>query len=494
MTNDQKKSTQSDVSEQSDKQVSAAGSAKIPAKATSETPAKASGTSPALRPGSALAVMTDSFSATDLQSWHRDINTDPRRLRHLAFIVLIVVVGFGGLWGATAKIGGAVIGSGRVVAEGRNRVVQHLEGGILKEIMVREGDRVGAGDILARLDDTQILTQLNSERLQAAILRVQLARRRAEITNRSEIDIPSDFAEHIALHPRLKESIATQLLEFKALRELRDTEIASIEQQIKGFKRRASGSGEVLEAQIRQADLLKRELSDLDQLVQKELIRRAEIFARQRALAEVQGQIANSQLQVAIAEGEAENLANSILQTQQGYIRDASAALVEIQQRLNQVDQTVERLVDIYDRGVIRSPVDGTIFRIAKRTLGAVLQPAESIMEIFPEGDTLTVEASIEIKDIEQVSMGQDVRIVFPSNRDDGLVPIPGVVTYISADAVQPQDNSPGYYVARIRISDTDLVLLPGNAAEVYFQTTPKTFFQYITEPVTRFAFRAFKG
>ena len=440
------------------------------------------------------AKPVDEFHADDLHTWHQSVDTDRTKLQRFAMIVMIFVVGFGGIWGSTAKLGGAIIGSGRVVAEGRNRVIQHLEGGILSDILVREGDRVEKQQIVARLEDVQVRTQLVSEQIQAAILRIQLSRRRAEIRGEESFDFPRDLPENIAKHPRVLETIDSQRSEFEALRKLRDTQIEIVKGQIEAAEVQAKGNAEVLVAQQEQVSLLEQELSDLNQLVEKELIRRSEIFARRRALADIKANVALTKQRLTQAEGEAANLLNEIRQTEQTYLRDANAALVEIQQQLNAGEERIERFVDVLDRGVIRSPVEGTVFRISKLTLGAVIQPAEALMEIFPDEDLLTIEASIEPKDIESVNVGQEARVVFPSSRNKSMSPIPGTVTYVSADTVMSEASPMGYYVARIRIEDPELTMLPGNAAEVYFRTTPKTFFQIVSEPITRFASRAFKG
>lgn len=440
------------------------------------------------------AAMADQFQEADLHLWHKPVNTDRASLIKFARWVMLIVVGIGGIWASTAKIGGAVIGSGRVIVEGRNQVIQHLEGGILTAILVQEGDRVKKGDIVARLDETQVRSRLNAEQLQAAILRIQLARRRTEIAEETRIDFPRDFPAWVAKHPRVTETMESQQSEFEAQLKLRNTEIKIVEGQIKAANGEAQGGQNVKAAQQRQADLLRQELTNLDDLVQKDLIRLSDIFARQRALADIEARIASTEQTIIAAKARAGNLENEILQTRQNYLREANNALVQIQQSLNQTEDSISRLADVLDRQAIRSPVDGTIFRISKQTLGAVVQPAESLLEILPNDGAFTIEAYVEPKDIEQVSLGQAARVVFPSNRDEGLVPIPGKVVYLSADALVNEQNPQGSYIARVAIEDPDFDLLPGNAAEVYFQTTPKTFFQYVTEPITRFAFRAFKG
>lgn len=460
--------------------------------ATSTPPGGAAGAAAPVN----LPALVDRFQQDSLATWHDDSPLTDKRVIRLALFFLVFVVGFGGIWASTAQLGGAVIASGTVIAEGRNRIIQHLEGGILKDILVREGDSVKAGQSVAILDTTQASAQLRGARLQDAILRIQLARRRAEVTERRSFDIPEAMSNDLVTHPRVLETVESQRSEFEASRRLLDTQLEIIDGLIKAAEGRAEGSREVLAAVEKQRDLLQSELDDLQTLYEKELIRRSEIFSRQRALADLEGQIASVKADIKQAEGEAINQRNERQQARLEYLRDANQQLVSLQQQLNDEEQIIERLSDQVNRSVIASPVPGTVFQIGRRTLGAVLSPGEQLMTIFPKDDALAVEALIEPKDIEQVYIGQEVQVIFPSNRDN-KAPVNGAVTYLSADSVTNQETGFSHYVAHVVIhpgQEDEFNLLPGNQAEVYLQTEPKTFFEYVTEPVTNFAFRVFKG
>lgn len=452
---------------------------------------------PAQKSENTYSSLTDAFSSEALVAWVPVQKLTESKLIRVALIFLICVVGVGGIWASTAPIGGAVVASGTVVAEGRNRVIQHLEGGILSEIYVREGDRIETGMTLATLDDTQASLQLESMRIQQAIVRIQMARRNAEAQERDVYALPDDIGRGTLEHPRVQETIASQREEFIAARRLLVTELEIADDMVAAAKEQEMAALEVVAAFREQQTLLEKEIKDLAPLVAKELIRRSEFFARERALADVKGEVARARQQVAAARNEQLRLANERKQTRLEYLRQANAQLVELQQRLNETEQRVDRLADVVRRSIITSPVDGTVFQISKQTLGAVLQPGESLMSIFPEGDALTVEAQIEPQNREQVWVGQAVELIFPSDKKNGMLPVKGVVRYLSADAVQREDYPIGLYVARIEINedqDHEFALLPGNLAEVYLKTEPKTFFGYVVEPIAKFAFRAFKG
>lgn len=442
------------------------------------------------------ALANDKFEREALQAWHKDVDTDTTPILKRAMLTLLLIFGFGGLWSVSVDIGGAVIASGRVIAQDRNRVVQHLEGGILDELTVREGDRVSTGDIVARLDGTQVYAQLNASRLQEAVLEAQLARRRAETQQQDTIEFPTDVPSQIASTERYRETVDSEQQEFDAQRRLYLAKMDILSTRIEGERASIQGTQEVLTALEKQIALYRLELTDFKALLEKGLIKRTQVFATERKVAEVEAQIANAHLDMEKAQNNIDNLNREKRQTTLTYLKDANFAVVQIQQKLNQLGSQVERLSDMANRAEIRSPVDGTIFRIATRTLGAVVKPGETIMEIFPDNDALTIEAQVQLTDIEQVQVGQDVQVVFPSNREKAMTPIPGKLIYLSADAVVSERNPIGSYVAHVTIDPEHQTedLLPGNFAEVYIQTEPKTFLEHISRPFTRFAFRAFKG
>ncbi|NVK40222.1 MAG: HlyD family type I secretion periplasmic adaptor subunit [Oceanospirillaceae bacterium] len=448
------------------------------------------------KPHMVPALANDRFERPALQKWHDTVDTDVTPILKRAMWALILIFGFGGLWAVSVDIGGAVIASGRVIAKDRNRVVQHLEGGILNELTVREGDRVTAGQVVARLDSTQVMAQLNAAKLQQAVLMAQLARRRAETDLAATIDFPTDVEPQIAQTERYQETVESEQKEFDAQRRFYLAKIDITDTKIEGQRSNIQGTREVLTAFEKQLELYRLELRDFKQLLEQGLIKRTQVFATERKVAEVEAQIANAHLDIDKAQNNIDNLNREKRQTTLSYLKDANQIVVQVQQRLNQLESQVERLQDMAERGEIRSPVDGTIFRIATRTLGAVVRPGETIMEIFPNNDALTIEAYVQLYDIEQVHIGQEVQVVFPSNREKALSPIPGHLVYLSADAVVSDQNPIGSYVAHVTIDpgEDTTDLLPGNFAEVYIKTEPKTFLEHITRPFTRFTFRMFKG
>lgn len=441
-------------------------------------------------------TIDDRFDRKDLSLWGRSVDTDRSKTLRMARYILIAVFGFGGVWAATVPLGGAVIASGRVIAEDRNRLIQHLEGGILSELLVREGDIVKEGQVLARLDATQINAQLDADLLQRAIFRAQLARRRAEVTLSSTIDFPTDFDPRVAGDPRLLEGIESQREEFNSLREYGAAKVDSLYNSIIGQEKDIEGQKELLIAYEKQVGLFREELTDFLVLLEQGHVTQIRVNATERQIAQIDANIANSKIAIEKSLNNIESLKNQIEQEQLSYLNTANNAVVEIQQQLNQLESRIERFTDMAARGAIKSPVDGRVFQIAKRAIGEVIRPGDTIMNIFPSGDSLEIEAMVQIKDIERVEQGQDVKVIFPTDRANRGVPVEGKLIYLSSDAVVSEANPSGNYVAHVRLNadQKQTNMLPGNLAEVYIQTDPKTFLQIVTQPFTRFMFKSFKG
>ncbi len=442
------------------------------------------------------AKLNDSFDPDALQDWHKDLNTDQRLLMKIALFVLIGVFVFGGLWAATAPIGGAVIASGRIVAEGRNRVIQHLEGGIIDEIFVREGDRVKKGDPLARLDATQTGAQLGNLKVQRAILAMQLARRRAEVANLDTINFPTNFDAETLNHPRVQETVNNQQTEFDALRAVGEAEVVLLNANIEAERADIEANKANLSSFQKQLELIRGQLTDVRDLYKKGYATISQVLELERAEEERLRQISEVEFVSERTRQAIVGFENQIKQVGLNYNRDAAAQIVDIQVDLNETEQAITRFEDITTRGLIIAPVDGRVFGVATTTLGAVLQPGDTLFELFPEGEGLRIEARVQTKDIEQVREGQEADILFPSNRGKADAPISGKVIYISPTSVVSDDNPQGFYIAHVSLNleDVDQLIQPGNAAEVYLKTGSRTFLQIVTEPVSRFAFRAFKG
>ncbi len=249
--------------------------------------------------GEKTPALTDtSFDHKSLQSWSEGLNTDRTDMLKKAMIGLILIFGFGGIWSCTAPLGGAVIAGGRVIAEDRNRPIQHLDGGVIKEVSVREGDAVQEGDVLMVLDTVSIDAALESNRLKKAIARLELARYRAEVTESQIVDFPADIEPAVVQHPRVIEALQSQKEAFETGLKDRQATRNNIDTKIIGMRGDIEGHKKVLVALERQLELFELELADFKVLMEQGHIQRTRVFATERKVVELIATIQGRKLQI----------------------------------------------------------------------------------------------------------------------------------------------------------------------------------------------------
>ena len=449
----------------------------------------------ATRPSSEVAPqMNMRFETKDLKDWTKGLDTDKKPILRQAMIVFFLIFVLGGIWSAIAPLGGAIAASGRVVAADKNRVIQHLEGGILKELYVREGDKIERGQVLAKLDESIIQSQLKGAILTRATLRIQLARYRAIVNDLEKIQFPTNINPEVANHPRVLEAIVSQQEEFEAQRRIQAETIEILDTRIEGEKIQMEGTAQVFKSMQHQYDLYKKELVDFRDLLAQGLIQRTRVYATERAVVELEARMQNSGLAIKEAEYNIKNLEAEKKQARLTVIKEANTELVNLQQNLSRIEAQADRFANMVQRTEIRSPVNGTVFRLSTTSIGAVLRPGDALMEVFPDDDQLTIEVRLKVSDINKVYIGQEIDVVFPGNRVKALTPLPGKLNYISRDAIVDDAAPGGAYILRASINPGEETedVVPGNMAEVYIKTEPTTFFEILAGPVTRFGLKVF--
>lgn len=448
------------------------------------------------------AVKTDPtvwqpFKPGDLQKWHEGVSVKRHKVTKFAKIVLLVMFGLGSIWASTVEIGGAVVAPGTVITEARNRVIQNLEGGILYALPVREGETVNKGDVVAQLDTTASDGQLQALEVREAIFRIQLARRQATIADLDEIELPTDLPARVMASPRVQETIAAQRSEFQSSNDFIKGEIKALEIQIDNLYKDNQGLSQVLSSLQKQEAQTREFAMGLKELLEKDGTVSVQVVNRELGLLYgLEAQIEETKVQMQQNLGGIEDAENRKQQVRLQLLQRSEIQTVNLQAQLNDTSEQIARLRDRIERASMRSPVDGTVIQIHQKTLGAVLKPAETILEIFPIEDQLQIEVRIKPKDVKDTRLGQSAKIQF--GRIFSSSPISGTLTFISDDVVpDPEDrNADPTYTALVRVdpdADTDDVI-PGNTAQVYLETEPRTFFEIITGPFSRLEFEAFKN
>jgi HlyD family type I secretion membrane fusion protein len=433
--------------------------------------------------------MSSGRTPPDGNDWAMGVKTS---FRIPVFVALLIAgFGLGGflVWAATAELAGAVIASGHIAANGENQTIQHLEGGIVKDIRVKEGDIVVAGQPLIVLDPTLVEANLNRARKTLATLRADEARLLAELFDRSEIAFPPELLAE-TVDPALKDFIDSKKTEFD-LRTLRHrNEVRILEQRLAGLHEEIVGTEAQRVATQKQIALMRDELKDLDYLFQKGLARQDRIFAMQRSEADLEGRdgallatMGKAKQTIAEVNQQIEKL---------GHDRRTEAGTKLSETRIRIAD-TLEQIVaheSILSRIVVRAPTDGTMVRLNVNTVGAVISPGQVVAELLPKNADLIVEARLQLTDIDAVQIGRpaNVRIAALNHRTTPVVP--SQVIYASADKLTDKQTQQSYY--RVRLSlDTDhlssrdrLLLAPGMPAEVFITTTERTMLRYLFRPI----------
>ncbi len=430
--------------------------------------------------------------------WYGDV---PRSIRKYAmFGLLLVALAFGGFgtWAATAPLAAAVISAGSFVATGENKVVQHLEGGIIQELLVSEGDHVNAGQPLIRLDG--IVAQVKERQLflRQARLEANVARLQAQVAGSTSVTFPQIIADNKG-DSDIRSIIDGQLANFQSAKNRMDSEIGLLKQNIESLKFRMEGFERQKQSMIEQRAFLKDEYAGKMQLLSEGLIRKTEVNAIQRAMADADGQIGRLESEVSETQAQVQKFDQQITQTVTELNQKSLDELQVAQGDLDAIREEARQAQNLLQRSTINAPVTGTVVRMYYHTSGGVIESGKKILEILPSDVPLIIETQIQRKDIDAVKPGQKatIRLVALNRRTTPV--LNGDVYYVSADALA--DATTPYsevYLARIKLSPSELARIPGFTAtpgmpaEVMIETAERTFLDYLTKPIRESMARAF--
>ncbi|CAN7422606.1 HlyD family type I secretion periplasmic adaptor subunit [Pararhizobium sp. LjRoot238] len=443
--------------------------------------------------------MSDIAKVHDIE-WYADVPRSIWKQTTVGLVLLGVSFGGFGIWASTAPLAAAVITQGSFVATGQNKILQHLEGGIIKQLLVSEGDQVVENQPLVRLDETAAKAKKRELFLRRIRLDVTAARLTAQFARDEILDISSLLNEHRA-DQDVWSILVSQQLNFKAQQHKLSSELSLIEQNIKALQFREVGYTRQRDATVRQMELLEDEYQSKTGLLAKGLVRANEVKAIQRAIAEAEGQIGRLEAEIAETQAQLVKGQQEVLRAEGVYREDALDQLQSIQSERDAVREQLREAENVLQRATINAPVSGTVVRTYYHTTGGVIESGKAILEILPAGVPLIIEAQIPRNDIDSVKLGQTatIRLVALNQRTTPV--LQGTVFYISADALQDNKTSTAdhdVYLARINISSEEIARVrgfsptPGMPVEVMIQTTERTFFSYIAKPITDSMSRAF--
>jgi membrane fusion protein, type I secretion system len=427
--------------------------------------------------------------------------THPSIRRHLlvgSAAAFVLLGGVGG-WATTTELSGAVIAPGQLVVDSNVKKVQHPAGGVVGELRVKDGDRVKAGEVVVRLDETQaranwaIVTKALDE------LEARQARGEAERDGTDRISFPADLLARKD-DPDVQRVTAGEQRLFEIRRGAREGQKAQLKEQIAQLGQQIQGTAEQEAAKAKEIDWIKQELKGVRDLWKQSLVPFSRVTTLERDGARLEGERGALIATAAQARGRIAETELKILQIDEDLRTEVGKELADIRGKKSELVEKRVAAEDQLKRIDLVAPQDGKVFQQSVHTVGGVIQAGESVMLIVPDGDSLAIEARIAPHEIDQVHMGQRAVVRFPAFNQRTTPELTGEIVRIGADVTQEEKKGESYYAVRIRIADDELArldglkLVAGMPVEAFIQTTPRTVVSYLVKPLGDQIARAFKG
>lgn len=415
------------------------------------------------------------------------------------FATILLFGGFG-YWSFTAKIAGAVISPGIVQMESNRQIVQHPEGGVVSSILVKDGDKVNAGDPLITLESTKIRSELNIVNAQTYEILARSARLAAERDGLNEITFPLELSESAKDNPALAEQIQGQIAHFMAEYGNFEKEKTLLEERVLQIQNRIIGVEAQITALDTQLSLQNEELVAQQHLLEKQLTQTARILKLKSDIASIQGQIGKLLADKAEFRGQIASIEIEILKLHTGRKKAAIAALRDLQYSLIELNERNTQLQEALSRLVIKAPMSGIVFGSKVFALQSVIKPAEPIMYIVPKDEEFIISGRVDTTSVDQIRLGQQVILRFTAF-DSRMTPeLAGRVSKISADAVSDEASGTTYYSVELQPLPQELeklgqeILVPGMPVEALIRTGDRTPIAYLVKPLADYFSRAMRG
>jgi HlyD family type I secretion membrane fusion protein len=419
-----------------------------------------------------------------------------KRVALAGWVIIALFFGGIGAWAMTAPLNGAVVGNAVVKVEGNRKSVQHLDGGIVKEMRIKEGDKVNVGDILIVLDETQARAEYDVLSQQYMVLRATEARLLSELDRSAELVMPDDLKTQDSY---FKSVWNGQLSQFQSRRAAIEGQRSVIREKINQLGSQIIGAQAQVKAFTDQISSIRAEAKDIAPLVERGLIARPRILQLERTAYGLEGQIADSNANIAKARQAIAEQEQQIAQLDNERMTDVTKDLRDTQAKMLEVIPKAMNAKSVLGRMEIRAPYAGRVVALTVFSVGGVIQRGEKILDIVPDLDLLTIEAQIAVEDISDVKPNMRAEVHLTAYKQRIVPVIHGDVIQVSADRLtDPKTNNP-YYVAFVRIDENELAALPnirlypGMPATVMIPTIQRTAFEYIVGPLVMSFNHAFR-
>ncbi|WP_305988988.1 HlyD family type I secretion periplasmic adaptor subunit [Roseibium sp. MMSF_3544] len=430
---------------------------------------------------------------------HAASEREPSLRTPLLAAVVAVVFGMGGflLWGFTADLDSAAVATGKVVVDSKRKTISHLEGGILRRLLVQEGDLVETGQPLVELDDTRARAELAQLRGKRISLLARLARLRAERDLADTIDMPAELRASDA--QTVADVMAAEKRFFEKRRKVYEGQVAFQQKEIEQFTAQIEAADAQIKANKHRQTLLDERVEALSGLEKKGFTSKAILSDVQLELSELIGDGGELVAEKAQYEKARQGAEVALLQTEQELQSEIASMILEAQLELTITSEQIISARDVLDRLVVNAPQGGIVYNIEMRTPGSVVEPSKPIMDIVPQDEKLLVEVNMNLQDIDHVRVGSEAKIRLTAYDRRSVHPLDGRVTFVAADQTVDQQTQLAYYVVRAEVSPEELAsnpivaLYPGMPAEVLIVRRARKAIEYLVEPITSSFDRAFR-
>jgi HlyD family secretion protein len=409
------------------------------------------------------------------------------RTRRAYVLIAALVLGFFGL-SAILQVGGAVVGSGEVAVESNVKTLIHPTGGILKALMVRDGDHVAKGQLLMRLDQGVSSVGAESAALGLEQLLARRARLEAERDGASSILFPPDLTAKA--DARASEAMARERQLFALRRRERDGSIALLNQRVRQYDEQIASYQAQIAAIESQMTLIEPELAGLRKLHDRQLVTINRLNEMERTAVQMKGSKAALESNIAEARAHISEANEQILNVDKQIRSDAGTQLAEVVGQLNDQQVRVATTTDTVDRSEIRAPQSGVVDKIAYTTIGSAVPATQPLLQIVPDRDTMIVEARIRPQDVDQVRVGQAARVTFSGFNRQTTPDISGKLIFVSPDLTSDQRTGQSYYRIKVRLDAGALARTPqialkaGMPAETFVETGDRSILSFLIKPL----------
>lgn len=421
-----------------------------------------------------------------------------RRNVLVGVVATFLLVGGVGVWAATTELSGAVLASGTVVVDTNVKKVQHPTGGVVAQLLVRDGSKVSAGDVVVKLDDTVLRANLGIVAKNLDVMLARKARLEAERDGADAIATPRELRERRG-EPDVDAAIAGERRLFELRRDARAGQKTQLRERIAQLKQEIEGQLALQRSKGEEIALIKTELDGVRGLWEKNLVQLTRLTALSREATRLNGELAQSHSATAQSRGKITEIEQQIIQIDQDLGSEVQRDLRETEAKIGEYIERKVAAEDQLNRVDIRAPQAGLVHQLAVHTVGGVVSPGEPVMMIVPEADGLSVEARVLPQDIDQLYVGQPTGLRFTAFNQRTTPEISGTISRISADVAQDQRNGQPYFIIRVATPPDaierlgEVKLLPGMPVEIFAKTYDRTVLSYFTKPLSDQLLRALR-